>query len=130
MIHRHPQDPIALHHAAEQLGNIVARDEMTDADASATIISWVAPSTGVDKSGLQARLHWSMRDQAEAARRAEENATTAIRWAVRPLIRDGASKAQIEEAAGQANGGALEWDDIVPILKDEWLAVHARRRRG
>jgi len=127
---RHPQDPIVLHHAAEQLGNIVARDEMTDADASATIISWVARSTGVDKSGLQARLHWSMRDQAEAARRAEENATTAIRWAVRPLIRDGASKAQIEEAAGQANGGALEWDDIVPILKDEWLAVHARRRRG
>lgn len=127
---RHPLDPIALHHAAEQLGNIVARDEMTDADASATIISWVARSTGVDKSGLQARLHWSMRDQAEAARRAEENATTAIRWAVRPLIRDGASKAEIEEAAGQANGGALEWDDIVPILKDEWLAVHARRRRG
>lgn len=130
MTHRHPLDPMHLHHAAERLGEIVARGEMSDADASETIVSWVDKAAGVDRSGLQARLHWSMRDQAAVARRAEENATTAIRWAVRPLIRDGASKAQIEEAAGQANGGALEWDDIVPILKDEWLAVHARRRRG
>lgn len=128
MIHRHPLDPIALHHAAEQLGNIVARDEMSDADASATIVSWVERATGVDRSGLQARLHWSMRDQAAAARRAEENVTTAIRWAVRPLFAAKASAAEIEEAAGAANGGALEWHDVAAILRDEFQRAITKRR--
>ena len=103
---------------------------MSDADASDTIVSWVEASAGVSKSGLQMRLHHAMRDQAQAHRLARENVATAIRWAVRPLIQSGATQAQIEEAAGTANGGVLAWDEIVPILRNEWDAAHGRRRRG
>lgn len=125
---KHRLYPMHLHHAAERLGDIVAQGQMSDADASATIRTWQA--SGVDRSGLQARLHWTMRDRAIAAQRARENASTAIRWAVRPLILANASKAAVEEAAGQANGGVLEWDEIVQILRNEWEALHGRRRRG
>lgn len=129
MTHRHRLDPLHLHHAAERLGDIVATGEMSDGDASATIVSWCAKATGVDRSGLQARLHWTMRDRAIAAQRARENAETAMRWAVRPLIRGGASKAEIEEAAGRANADVLEWAEIAPILAQEWDAVFSNRRR-
>ncbi len=124
---KHRLDPLHLHHAAQRLGDIVATGQMTDADASETIKTWRAD--GVDRSGLQARLHWAMRDQAEATRRLRENVATAIRWAVRPLIQAGATKAAIEEAAGQANGDVLTWEEIVPILRSEWDAAHGRRRR-
>jgi hypothetical protein len=130
MTHRHRLDPIHLHHAAERLGDIVAKGEMADADASATIVSWVEKVDGVDRPGLRARLHWTMRDRAIAAQRQRENVVTAIRWAVRDLIRAGAPQAAIEEAAGKANADYLEWDEIVPILRNEWDTVHGRRRRG
>ena len=118
MTHRHPLDPMHMHHAAERLGEIVARGEMSDADASETIVSWVGKAAGVDSSGLQARLHWSMRDTAAATARQHENATTAIRWAVRPLFAAKAAAVEIEEAAGKANGGVLEWDEVADILRD------------
>ena len=122
MTHRHRLDPLHLHHAAERLGDIVAAGHMSDDDASATILSWCEKASGVDRTGLQARLHWTMRDTATAARRARENAETAIRWAVRPLMRGGAPIAEIEEAAGRANGDVLTWDEIRPVLADEWIS--------
>jgi hypothetical protein len=127
---KHRLDPIHLHHAATQLGTIVARDDMSDADASDTIKAWVSNVTTVDRSGLQARLHHAMRDQARAHRLKLANAETAIKWAVRPLIEAAALKHEIEEAASNANGGVLSWDEIVPILRNEWNALHGRRRRG
>lgn len=102
---------------------------MSDADASATIISWVEKATGVDRSGLQARLHWSMRDAAIAARRTQENVSTAIRWAVRPLFDARASAAEIEEAAGKANGDVLPWEQVASILREE-MARALKQRRG
>lgn len=120
---KHRNDPIQLHHAATRLGNIVARGEMEDADASDTIKSWVADVTLVDRSGLQARLHWAMRDQAQAHRRAIENARTAVRWAVRPLFDRRAPAAEIEEAASKAAAGALEWPEVTAILRDEMTRV-------
>lgn len=127
---KHRNDPMHLHHAATMLGNVVAREEMSDQDASDTIKSWVAKVNGVDRSGLQARLHWAMRDQAAVHRAQISNVRTAIKWAVRPLIQAGAAKHEVEEAAGKANGGVLEWEEIVPILREEWNAIHGRRRRG
>ena len=112
-----------------RLGDLVADGQMSDADASDTVKSFVASAAGVSKSGLQARLHWAMRDRAEARRRQTHNVEMAIRWAVRPLIQANAPKHEIEEAAGLANGDVLEWDDIVPILRDEWDNAHGRRRR-
>lgn len=124
---KHRLDPMHLHHAAERLGDIVAQGQMSDADASATIQTWQA--TGVDRSGLQARLHWSMRDRAETMRRARDNAGTAIRWAVRPLFASLAPAHQIEEAAGKANGDVLAWSEVAEILRDE-MARALRSRRG
>lgn len=40
-------------------------------------------------------------------------------WAVRPMIEAHASKAQVEEAAGRAARGAIEWDRIYAVLRDE-----------
>lgn len=127
---KHPRDPMHLHHAAQRLGAIVAEGEMSDADASDTIVSLAAKAHGVDRSGLQARLHWTMRDAAEAHRRARENAYTAVRWAVRPLMQANAPKAAIEEAAARAGGDILGWEELVVILRNEWDALHGRRRRG
>lgn len=125
---KHRNDPMHLHHAATMLGNVVAREEMSDADASDTIKSWVAKVNGVDRSGLQARLQWVMRDQAAARRRAIENAHTAIKWAVRPYFEAMAPAHEIEEAAAKANGGVLEWDEVAAILKAEMLRTLKQRR--
>lgn len=130
MTTRHRLDPIHLYHAAERLGEVVADGDMSDADASAIIIAWAEATSGVDRSGLQARLHWAMRDRAADARRRKDNVTTAIRWAVRPLIQAQAAKAVVEEAAGQANGDTLPWSEVAAILRNEWDAIHGRRRRG
>jgi len=126
---KHRLDPTHLHHAATRLGTIVAEGQMSDADASDTIVSFLEACAGVSKSGLQMRLHHVMRDQAQAHRIRRENARTAIKWAVRPLIEAGADKSVIEEAAGTANGDVLTWEEIVPILRSEWDAAHNRRGR-
>ncbi len=123
---KHRLGPIHLHHAAERLGDIVAQGQMSDADASAAIRTWQA--SGVDRSGLQMRLHWAMRDRAEAMRRQRENASTAIRWAVRPLFEQNAAAAEIEEAAGKANGGVLEWPEVAKLLRDELHRALKQRR--
>lgn len=125
---KHRNDPMHLHYAATMLGNIVARDEMSDEDASDTIKSWVANVTGVDRIGLRVRLHHTMRDQAAARRMAVENARTAIKWAVRPYFEAMAPAAEIEEAAAKANGGVLEWDEVAAILKGEMLRTLKQRR--
>jgi hypothetical protein len=117
-----------LHHAAERLGDIVAKGEMADADASATIVSWVEKVNGVDRPGLRARLHWTMRDRAIAAQRQRENVVTAIRWAVRPLFDARTSAAEIEEAAGRANGEILPWEDVASILREEMTRAIKQRR--
>ena len=124
---KHRLYPMHLHHAAERLGDIVAQGQMSDADASATIRTWQA--SGVDRSGLQMRLHWAMRDRAEAMRRQRENTQTAIRWAVRPLFAALAPSSEIEEAAAKANGDVLAWPDVAAILREE-LARALRSRRG
>jgi hypothetical protein len=99
---------------------------MSDADASDTIRTWQAD--GVDRSGLQMRLHHAMRDQAHAHRVKRENVATAIRWAVRDLFDRGAAAAEIEEAAGKANGDVLTWPDVAAILRDEMHRALKQRR--
>lgn len=126
---RHNLDPADLHQSADRLGDAVASGEMSDAAASAAIVSWASKALGVDRSGLQARLHWTMRDRAEAARRARENAATAIKWAVRPLFDARAPSAEIEAAADAANGDILDRGAVVAILRAE-MQFAIRRRRG
>jgi len=74
----------------------------------------------LDKA-IAAKTQWEIRQRRLAA----ERATEAVRRAVRPLMRRGARKAEIEEAAGRASAGALEWDpDIYQILVEELDACH------
>jgi hypothetical protein len=130
MSDRHRLDPLPLHHAAGRLGEIVGAGDMAMADAVECIRSWVrdgASKAGVDAAGLQMRLVHRMRDAALARRRALDSADTAIRWAVRPLFRARASAAAIEEAAGRANAGVLEWEAVAAVLGQEMAASQGRR---
>lgn len=127
MSYRHPKDPLPLHYAARRLGEVVGRGAMTHADASDTVQSWTNAQAGVDRLGLRMRLVHVVNDTAEETARARRNAETAIRWAIRPIIRTG-TKAEVEEAAGRANGEVLTWEEIVPILREEWHSAHRRRR--
>lgn len=124
----HRLDPLHLHHAARRLGRLVAEGAMSGEAAAGALGHMVAGARGVDVAGLQARLHWTMRDEAAGVARARANAETAVRWAVRPLFAMRASKAAIEEAAGRAAGDVLAWEDIVPILADEMRRALGRRR--
>jgi hypothetical protein len=69
-----------------------------------------------------------MRDRAQEARRASENAALAVRWAVRPLFDRMASKAEIEEAAGKAAGDILTWPQVAAILREELTRAQKQRR--
>ncbi len=131
---RHPLDPTAQHEAAAALGKSEADGALPpgEADAAMRVIinAAYANAPAVDRRGLQMRLAWSARDAMADRRRQRDNAATAIRWAVRPLIQSGSGKGDIEAAAAQANGDVLPWAEIVPILKAEWIAAHNKRRRG
>lgn len=127
MSHRHQLDPFHLHHAAQRLGEIVGGGEMAMEDAAECVRSWVREAAGpVDRAGLQMRLMHRMRDAAVGRRQVIERAETAIRWAVRPLFRARASAAEIEEAAGRANDGALGWGQVAAVLGQELAAARGR----
>ena len=68
---------------------------------------------------LAIRLCWSAQDAATAHAKAVWQAEDAVREAVRPLMEQHATKAQIEEAAGVAARGAIDWPRIFAILRDE-----------
>lgn len=133
MIHRHPLDPPKQHDAAERLGVMVADGVISEEEAAKTMgtIVRVAADNApdVDRAGLRMRLVWSAADAKVDRQRQRANAATAIRWAIRPLIRDKATKEAIEAAARKASGGAFEWPEVVAILKEEWHAAHGRRRK-
>lgn len=125
----HRLDPIHLHHAAAKLAEPLARGDLSWDGVRTICRDMAATAANVDRNGLQARLCWRAADEARALRTRRQNAETAIRWAVRPLMH-GATRAQIEEAAGRANGDVLTWDEIKPILAEEWQRAHQARRRG
>lgn len=130
---RHPLDPAAQHDAAATLGRMDADGLFPPGEAASTLRVIVntayANAPTADRRGLRTRLVWSARDAAVERRRQRDNAETAIRWAVRPLIQVGAGKDEIEQAAAKANADVLAWGDVVLILKAEWIAAHSRRRR-
>lgn len=78
-------------------------------------------------AGFRARLDeaagtrraWELRQRRVAVERAEAG----IRRAVRPLLRQRASKAEVEEAAGRAAGEVIEWPRIFAILVEEFDLV-------
>ena len=51
-----------------------------------------------------------------------------VRWAIRPLIEARTPKAQVEEVAGHAARGVIEWDRIYAILRDEVARVRQDRK--
>jgi hypothetical protein len=79
-------------------------------------LQWAAASwrARLDASAGKQR-EWEIRTRWAEMARVEQK----IRRAVRPLLRAGAPKATVEEAAGQAAGNVVEWPRIFQILCDE-----------
>lgn len=72
----------------------------------------------LDKAA-NAKSEWEIRGRRLAVERAEAG----VRRAVRPLLHQRASKAQVEEAAGRAAGETIEWPRIFAILVEEFDQV-------
>ena len=131
---RHPADPANLHAAAQVLGRMVGDDALSDEDAYEAIQIFAREALGsIDKSGLQARLCWTLAGAAEARRKQREDAERAARNAAQPLIEQSASPASIltaaRKAAHRAAAGLLGDDAIREILRAEWNCIHGRFRR-
>lgn len=80
----------------------------------------------LDQIGTGIRLCWVAQDAGRNYARAVWQAEDRVRHAVRPLMDAEATKAAIEEAAGQAAGGVIDWPAIYAVLRDE--AAQARHR--
>jgi hypothetical protein len=137
--------PLVLHHAAERMGRLLGEGRVGIEMASACCDQWaledvtgarVASLEGVKSAvcaagplamSLAVAINQRMRDAAADWARERARAAAAIGWAVRPLFAAGASAAEIEEAAGRANGDVLEWDDVAAILGREMRQVRGRR---
>ena len=117
---------INVRHATDSLAAMVAAGQISLESASDCINAWAAPG-GMDIAGFRMQLHWRLRDKIIEIDAALAAARGAVRRAVRPLLEAGATVAQIEEAAGTAAADALTWDEIRPILAEEWRAA---KRRG
>lgn len=126
----HRDDPMGLRVAAVALGRLVGRGEVSAGFAREAARQWAADhvGSGAQHQGLSIRLCWGVFDTARAERLARANADVAVRWAVRPLFRAQASASAIEEAAGRAGGGVLDWPEVAAILGEELAAVRGRRR--
>jgi Xaa-Pro aminopeptidase len=100
---RHPLDPAKQHEAADRLGRMVARGEVSPETASQTMRAIVAVARenapNVDAKGLRTRLVWTARDakQEEAlamVRRAREQERALAEAALRAM-RDGHTERQV-----------------------------------
>ena len=122
-----PRHESELFYFAGQLAPLLAHGRVHFDDARLLIEIMVSGQGLRYPCGLQARLCWHMRDAAGALTLAEAKAERRIRGAIRPLFQRGASKAEIEEAAG-STAAPLEWPDIYPILRDELIRERKRPR--
>ncbi|HTR17399.1 MAG TPA: hypothetical protein VMI52_10245 [Acetobacteraceae bacterium] len=103
---RHPLDPAAAHSAAAVLGGLVGRG-LLSREESLEALSQSWRHAPVDPAGLRARLAHRLLASARATLRARHEAAAAVETAVRRLLRIGAPRATLLQAAQQAADGAL-----------------------
>lgn len=119
--------------AAHMLGQMQADGALPDGEASKTLGTIVkvafANAPHADQSGLRARLVWAAKDAMHARETQRANAETAVRWATMGLIKRGAPRDEVIEAARRAAASVLTDAEILPILADEWDRFHKRRGR-
>lgn len=114
-------------YAADQLAPLLATGRLSWESIRHIVSVWGVDAKHKHTTGMQADLCWRISDGADAYIRSQKWAERKVRVAVRPLLHEGSSKAEIEEAAGRAaEGSTLEWPDIYPILREEMF----RARRG
>lgn len=122
-----PEEPANHYRLAVEWGEMVARQQMSEQLALAYCKTLSGYNANWDYTEppvinpFYVRLATTMRNTATETLYHRARAERFIRKAVRPLIRNNASKAEVEEAAGKANAGVLDWQDIFPILRDEFL---------
>lgn len=122
-----PGDDPALADLVRRLVPLVVGGDISLTAAHDVII---AADRGPIPQWASIRACWALTDQTGATERIEGRAERAIRRAVWPLFESGAPKAAIEEAAGRANGGVLDWNAIFVILLDVKRSTDAARRRN
>ena len=131
---RHPLDPPKLHDGAALLARMVADGRLPSDDAYDTIRFWVNDNrTGVDKSGLQARLCHTFIDAAADRERMRGRAEAAVIATGRRMIEDGTDPVRILAAAAKAaervGAGLLDEESVRALLRAEWDRAHTRFRR-
>lgn len=99
---RHPLDPPAAHAAAAFLGHLAAAGLAGPAEARAALAAAAARATGVDRSGLTARLAHAFADLQRHWARRRGDACARIRARLAPLIAAGAPRAALLRAAAEA----------------------------
>jgi hypothetical protein len=123
---RHPRDPAAGHLAAECFGRLLATGRLDAAEASDTLRAAALAATGVDRSGLQARLMHALADSFDqwTMRRGQANAR--VRRAVAPLLGAWAPGGVVLRAAADAAGNDLEPGEASTIAAGMAAAVLRR----
>lgn len=124
----HVPIPTKLRFAAEQAGVFMAQGAATWGQTQLICRELAKEAPNLDPIGTGIRLCWIAQDAARDHARAVWQAEDRVRRAVRPLMEAGATKAAIEEAAGQAAGDAIEWPAIYAILRDEAGQVRHKTR--
>lgn len=119
MAFSHRLDPPVQTAAASKAGKLVAQGILAEADILPKLIeAGIAAGYQGDRSGLQCRLTWAIRDSAEHWGRQRDRAEFLIRRELAPML-DAWEEAHIIIRQGHAiNEGLSE-----PLLRREVLAV-------
>jgi hypothetical protein len=110
---RHRLDPPALHVFAETLGYLHAHGLLLPGEGSkeiAAAVERLPTEIEVDRSGLQARLNWTMRDTSAAISLDRREAERAVRAAVTVAVAGKKSTLIVKAAAEGARGCLPIWE--------------------
>lgn len=124
----HAPIPEKLRLAAEQAGVFMAQGAATWGQTQLLCRELAKEAPHLDQIGTGIRLCWIAQDAGRNHARAAWQAEDRVRRAVRPLMEAGATKSAIEEAAGQAAAGVIDWPAIYAILRDEAGQVRHKTR--
>lgn len=118
-----------MHERAADIGRLRGERLISEDSLRALCHMMSEEQTQVDQDGLATRLIFTARASAEARAKAVWDAHNRVRRAVRPLLDNpDVPKGVVEEAAGDAADGDLDWKDIFRILRDEVILRDSRTR--
>lgn len=124
----HAPIPAKLRYAAEQAGVLMARGAATWGQTQLLCRELAKEAPNLDQIGTGIRLCWIAQDAGRNHADAIWQAQDRVRRAVRPMMEAGDTKSAIEEAAGSAAEGVIDWPAIYAVLRDEAAQVRHKSR--